>query len=161
LAKKFRNAFKECGIKGVLVKSETYSGGQSFYFTIKTTVKDFLPFEVYLNKRIESGEPLKGMYSQLQRGGRWISARDLNGLTNEEYKSLVRENLERHYKSYTEGTTCEFSGFCEDMDMATDDLKERLNAITKVVKSFNYDDSDGMTDYFHRRFYEHYRFKNA
>ena len=158
LAKAIRQAFKECKIKGCTVSSKTYSGGQSITISITPKQSDFIPYAVFENKCFEC--------INYMRFGDWLYDENnkayhydvVYSLPQEQAHHLYKLAIKRHYQRYIEGCTLNEYHF-EKLEVFTEEFKKKLLDIRQVVLSFNHDDSDCMTDYFDRGFYEHYNLK--
>lgn len=159
LAKAIREEFKANKIKGVTVRSETYSGGQSITITLRPKMTDFIPFVDYEGIKMENINPYQFGSRVKDLNGNWISINEMYNLPREEYiaiyKQMILEYYEEHVNTGKSGTSVNEHNF-DLYDFFTEEYRNKLKAIKMIVDSFNYDDSDIMTDYFCRGFYDHY-----
>ena len=147
LSKAIREAIKRAGIKGVTVRCHSYSGGQTIYATMKTTEKDFISKDEYIEQYnisqcsywIYTGEEsiskdawfeMEGDEQQevLKKAAAYEYDKALNGLDINEY----------HIDSYKEFAP---------------HFAEKVQAVNSIIQSFRYDESNSMVDYFNTNFY--------
>lgn len=169
LTRAIRADFKKCGIKGVTISKESYSGGQSVYIKITPTAADFIPFEEYRNTKLERPcwhNFINGVRDPLTN--KWYRTDDIQFMpAGEEKDRLFELSILDTYEYYTKGCDLnEYHFYGDDSDVYygrsyadifTPAFLDKLRLMKKIVDSYNYDDSNSMVDYFNRGFYEHYR----
>lgn len=158
LAKAIRQAFKECKIKGCTVRAKTYSGGQSITISITPKMTDYIPFAVFEKNCLDCinyGKFGDWLYDE---NGKAYHYDTVYGMPKEQAMALYKLAIKRNYQRYLEGCSLNEYYF-EKEEVFTQEFKNKLLAIRQVILSFNHDDSDIMTDYFDRGFYEHYDLK--
>ena len=158
LTKALREAFKKCGIKGVTVRSHSYSGGQSVYITITPFDGDLLTLDEYVKASSLFDFHSCGYVRDPENDYREVLLQTAENGPKEEYDRLLRAVAKNYYDRVVEGNSINERYFDEEK-IFTDQFKKRLLAIKRIVDSYNYDDSNSMVDYFNRGFYEHYRLK--
>lgn len=151
LSKAIREHINHAGIKGVTVSVETYAGGQSITAKIKCTPADLIPFDEY----VKTFEINPGWNWYTDENGNTIDVHSdtyfnlptleaQNELKNKialfEYNRALngQEVNQYHISKYTEYTT---------------EFANKLKAVNEIIKSYNYDDSNSMVDYFDTNFY--------
>lgn len=155
LTKAVRELLKKQGVKGVTVRKETYSGGMSLYLTIKAGEEAFVPFDEYVKEYSARDLGRDWIVDSKGAGGQSMSE-VFWGATAEEQARLLRENAEHDYY-YLYGKERSLNqNYLDDYKQFTPAFREKLEKVKAIVDSFNYDDSNGMVDYFCRSFYETY-----
>ena len=158
LTKALRDAFKKCGIKGVTVRSHSYSGGQSVYITITPFAGDLLTLDEYVKASSLFDFQSFGYVRDPENDYREVLLQTAENGPKEEYDRLLRAVAKNYYDRVVEGNSINERYFDEEK-IFTDQFKKRLLAIKRIVDSYNHDDSNSMVDYFDRGFYEHYKLK--
>ncbi len=150
LSKAIREAFKTAGIKGVSVSCKTYSGGQSLTITVKTNPSDFISESEYINN-----------YS-VDLSNYWIYTSANTSFSTKDYyekftsddREIARQAAaEYEYKILTQQERSINHYYLEKYTVGTKEFCEKLRLINRIVKSFNYDDSNSQVDYFDTNFY--------
>ena len=160
LSKAIRTELKKCGIKGVTVSSETYTGGQRIYIKIRPTEADFVPLDEYVQAGMEPINFYQFGNQIAKEDGSFIDPEDCYSLPDKERYALHKKCLIDRYNRYFEPDKYGVS-LSERIPkwyekIFSKEFLERFQAIVNVVNAFNHDDSDSMTDYFDRGFYEWY-----
>ena len=157
-----RAEFRANGIKGVTVSFESYTGGRTINVKITPTEADFTPLPEYLEKM---REPLDfSQFSFIEDNGKRLNSTDCLNLPPEERYSLyARLCTERYNHIYETGNKYgeQIFGIPQDewdarrwryKNIFTEAFLDKLRLVEKIVDSYNYDESDPMTDYFSRGF---------
>lgn len=155
LSKAIREELKASGIKGVSVRVHTFSGGQEITATIKTTAADYVDYDEFA-KYVEVSDVISG----------WIKDLDGSDMFYEEFYALDKEKqdavLEYNTKLLYDRMIDDRQMMQYDLECshaAKSELVGKLYVVNAVIKSFNYDDSNGMVDYFDTNFYYDIEFK--
>lgn len=155
-----RKELKASGIKGVSVRAHTFSGGQELTVTIKTTAADYVNYEEFA-KHVETTDIISGMNP-------WIKGLDGQDIYYEAFYELDAETqdaiLDRNKRLLYDRMTHDRQMMQYDLRCsyaAKEELVGKLYAVNAIVKSFNYDDSNSMVDYFDTNFYYDIQFKRS
>lgn len=171
LNKAIRAEFKKRGVTGVTICGRR---GSSVTFTITMRPGDFRSVEecaardnwseFFRQENSSWGFTINGVnysYSNQGRqdethkyiscGSAWDdeSEGSKNNLLRDFWRDKLRKFSPEHH----------FIGRSVTDIRLTDSGRARLEAIHKIIDSFNYDNSDSMTDYFDRGFYDYYEYK--
>lgn len=152
LSKAIREDLKAHGIKGCSVSVKTYSMGQSIRVKVKCTESDFVPFEEWVKgKSIHHFEDGYG-HIYVSKGNRgWISTEKYWELDENGQAELFEDNARRCYKGQRINTLNHY--YLERYDTFTDKFMQKIKNIDACIRSYRYDDSNGMVDYFDTNFY--------
>lgn len=150
LSKAIREAFKSAGIKGVSVSCKTYSGGQSLTVTIKTSTEDFISQNEFVNNYQISTSGW--IYTSLR--GECVHVDEYFGkMTAEEQRKTREAAAKCEYEKYTQHEVSLNHYYLDKYSMYTPEFAAKLHLINRIILSYNYDDSNGMVDYFNTNFY--------
>lgn len=151
LSKAIREHLKHENIKGVTVSCKSYSGGQSITAKIKLSDNDVVDFEEYFN---DFKVPCSSWSHYLDENG---NHKDIHG---EEFYSLSDEEQARIKKLIAQASLTQakkgisINQFCIDKYTEySEDLLKKIHKVNEIIKSYNYDDSNSMVDYFETNFY--------
>lgn len=147
LSKAIRAALKSGGIKGVTISCKTYSGGQSIIATIKTTVTDFISKKEYIDNY-----EIKPSFSWIWTGKENIFRDTYYSLTNEEQENIRRAAATANYEKALNGIDINHY-YIDQYSEFTPEFLEKIKTVNYIIKSFNYDESNPMVDYFNTNFY--------
>lgn len=149
LSKAIREAFKSAGIKGVSVSCKTYSGGQNLTITVKTSPSDFISESEYINKyQVEPSQ-----YWIYTGANEYISCNEYFSMDAAEQRKTREAAAKYEYYKLTQKENAISHYWLEKYTVGTKEFCEKLHLINRIVKSFNYDDSNGQVDYFDTNFY--------
>lgn len=150
LSKAIREAFKGAGIKGVSVSCKTYSGGQHLTVTVKTNPSDFVSESEYINNyTVELSD-----YWVNTSANTSFSTRDYYEKFTSDDREIARQAAAKYeYKILTQQERSINHYYLEKYKVGTKEFCAKLQLINRIVKSFNYDDSNGQVDYFDTNFY--------
>lgn len=149
---------KRIGLKGVTFRVSTYSGGQSVRVTVKATDSDFVPFE-----------SVKDEYLQQALGCYWLTMADGTEKHRDAFESFncpefieaqeitAKKLYERDIK---DGARINHY-YIEKYNAFADSFRERVNLVLRLLNTYNYDNSNGMVDYFDTNFYYDIEIKRA
>jgi hypothetical protein len=151
LSSAIRNHLKAANINGVTVSVKKYAGGQSITAKIKTTAEDLIDFETFKNNfKIETN--------------RWLCYFDDNNqvadvhsstyfeLTAAEQKELKNKVAYFEYQKALNGQDINYFHF-DKYPEYTESFMNKIRNVNEIIKSYNYDDSNSMVDYFDTNFY--------
>lgn len=148
LSAAIRQEFKAAGLKGVTIKCNSYSGGQSLTITVKTAESDFVPRDEYI--RNYSPRPVCG----------WIDLGPDDRIHESDYYNAEgdQENLRRAAAAYdyqlcTSGARSLNQYYLERCTEFVPAMLEKLHKINSIVSAYRYNDSNSMVDYFDTNFY--------
>ena len=149
LSAAIRADLKRFGVKGVTVRSKTYSGGQSITATVKIEPDGYADRDTYITKwkfpcNSWGYAPEVGNI----HGERFYSMDDVAGqecirqaVAAYEYdtKTTTRHSINHHYLA--------------DVAYLTEATRSKLQQINDIISDYRYDCSNGMVDYFDTNFY--------
>lgn len=160
LAKRFRQEFKDNGIKGVTVKSKSAGYTDSFTFTFKVTDEDAVSLEEYRFK-MWKGKDAWTLIKELC--GNWIATPDgykyydyVWDLPQEELELIADYNIEQRYND-----TLRLYTYRDAPEYYSDAFKEKVRKAKQIINSYNYDNSNSMVDYFDTGFYYGFKVKDC
>lgn len=147
-SKQLREEFKKHNIKNITVKYDHYI---SYVITIALAEGEYMPKNEYIIKYLDNPIPYDN-YINYNDGYSW------HYLPYDEYKKMSDDKklyIKARYR------TAEWKRKIEEMhsEVLNDNVELKLNAITRIIDSYNYDKSNGMVDYFDRGFYYKLRSK--
>ncbi|MBQ0097347.1 MAG: hypothetical protein KBS62_00205 [Oscillospiraceae bacterium] len=156
----FKKAFKACGLKGVTVKKHSYSGGMSFKFTVSLSTDEYKTFKQFQKETKISDIIYYNDISYYSNDLTSYGSRYVDRINFDEWQNLEDEILKKGieiealrlaYDNYLK----DFSIFHEEHNqkILTEKGLNRLNYIHDIIKSFRYNDSNSMVDYFNTNFY--------
>lgn len=128
------------------ITTEYYSGGQSLHINLmKSTKSPFNTFEKAIEEANGRGESYNRIYADPTC---WV------GLT--EYEIQVSEQNKKNLQRRLESGHMQVNQYNIKDDYELNDYgKQIMTDARSLADSFNFDDSDGMIDYFHTNFYLH------
>ena len=153
LSAAIREHLKQAGIKGVTASCKTYMGGQSLTLKIKFTPADIIPLEDFLAQYAVN--PYNWYY--YDDGGQYPAS--MHGeqywtLDDEKRDEMRRKFAEHDYRRILAGSTLnQYHLTTDKYPEFTPDFFKKITEIDKIVRSYNYDDSNAMVDYFDTNFY--------
>lgn len=133
IRKELKNAFPNCKFS---VVSHTYSGGQSVNIHLMSA--DFNPFNELTDEVKEKIE----LNCKRSFGDFWERR------LGDSISNFKRETTEEFYHNIN-------YYYIKDDIALTEKAKEIITKALGIAQSYNFDDSDGMIDYFHTNFYLH------
>lgn len=154
LVKNLKADFKRNGIKATIRRSR---GGwtPSLVININTTEDDFVSFDEFA----------KSYYPRY----RWLYTEDNDLMSYEDWcvmddaeaKERIRQyNMKRSYNEFRKEHK-QFSHYAVgDYKVLTDSCVARIKKAVEICNSYNYDNSDAMTDYFDVGFYQRFELRN-
>lgn len=153
LSKAIREDLKKHGIKGCTVSVSTYSMGQSITVKVKCDDSDFISFEEYKAKRSLNDFNSSYWIATNESGSEVISRDEFFCLKDKEEQARILElNNRKEYEREKKANICH--GYHLDSYKAfTDKFMQKIKNINACILSYNYDDSNGMVDYFDTNFY--------
>ena len=152
LSAAIREELKRSGIKGASVRVKTFTGGQEIGITATFTAADVVPFEQYAENY------------EIRPGG-WIYYKDDEGkeqciwheqyykMNSAEQRELRRKAARYEWEKYTQRGQQLNKYYLDDYKQFTTAFLEKLKRIRKIANAYNYDESNGMVDYFDTGFY--------
>lgn len=151
LSKAIREHLKHAGLTGVTVSVKKYAGGQSITAKIKTTADDLISFEEFKNKyEVTHNHWL--YYFDDNKKVKYIHSTDFFELSAEEQNKIKTKAAEFEYHNALTGQDIN----CYHLDKYseyTETFLSKIRALNEIIKSYNYDDSNSMVDYFDTNFY--------
>lgn len=154
LSNAIREHIKQAGIKGVTVSCKTYTGGQSLKVKIKINPEtDLIPLDDYLAQYYVSPSHWY-YYDNGEKFPASIYGENYYNLPEAEQDELKRKFAEYDYYKYSNGVNLnEFHLTSEHYPEYTAEYFKKLTAINAIIRSYRYDDSNSMVDYFDTNFY--------
>lgn len=149
----FLAAFKAHGIQGVTKRQSPGEITPHFRFTITATDADFVTPEQFAESY------------KINPKAYWIDYKNENGqhksIHFSEYFELSGEQQEKirtaaacyEYEHKTKTGVNIYIRNIETNNIFTEQFTQKLKLIDSIIKSFNFDDSNSMVDYFHTNFY--------
>ena len=155
LSAAIRQHLKQAGIKGCTVSCKSYTGGQHLYVKIKLNpATDVIPFEDYLAQYYVS--PSRWYYYDnnetypASMHGEYYYSLD----AQEQEAMLPRFAAYDYYKRILKGERLnEYHLTTEKYPEFTPEFFKKIADINEIVRSYRYDDSNSMVDYFDTNFY--------
>lgn len=157
LSKAIREELKRQGIKGCSVSCKTYSGGQSVRVKVAASAADYISREEYVDSY------------RINDAGHWLTTEDGEQIHRDEWFALdadeqqrtLRSHAAREYDYYISGSH-EINHYkIENNKIYTEAFRAKLSRINAVLDTYNYDNSNGMVDYFDTNFYRDIEVKAA
>ena len=146
-----RADIKAAGIKGVTVRCESYSGGQSLKVTIKASSADIVPMDDYISA-----------YAPIPVSG-WVYLSNCEHINVSDYWSLcAADQEETRVKAATYAYECatnpEFRHSINQyhIDKYTEytaAFLRKIKAVNEIIANYRYDNSNSQVDYFDTNFY--------
>jgi hypothetical protein len=155
LSNAVREHIKGAGIKGVTVSCKTYAGGQSLKVKIKLNPEtDLIPFDDFLAQYYVSPSHWY-YYDNGETFPKSIHGENYYTLPDQEQTELKRKFAEYdYYTRISNGTNLnEFHLTAQNYPEYTAEYFKKLTAINAIIRSYRYDDSNSMVDYFDTNFY--------
>ena len=154
LVKNLKTDFKRNGIKATIRRSR---GGwtPSLVININTTEDDFVSFDEFA----------KSYYPRY----RWLYTEDNDLMSYEDWcvmddaeaKERIRQyNMKRSYNEFREEHQQINHHSVDGYTLLTKSRVERIKKAVEICNSYNYDNSDAMTDYFDVGFYQRFELRN-
>lgn len=141
---------KRIGLKGVTFRVHTYSGGQSVTATIKASESDFLPFEEVKGDYLE--ETFKSYWFTMPDGTE--KHRDsFESFNSEEFLTAQEITAKKIYEADHKDGARVNHYYVDNYYCFTASFRSRINLLLSLLHTYNYDDSNGMVDYFDTNFY--------
>lgn len=150
LSAAIRAEFKAAGLKGVTISSKTYSGGQSILVKCKFTPEDMVDFEEFYDSFSYSDLPFWVNFN-----GSSYPKEAFIAMCDGHYDEYMRVIAAEQYNHYA-ARGFEVNGpgaYLKTYAAFTEAFKAKLQKICAIVNSYNYNDSNGMVDYFDTNFY--------
>ena len=149
LSKAIRDDLKAAGIKGVSVKCKKFSGGQEILATVTLTRNQYTALDDYINSFEITGSEY------------WIPLCDGTSIHRDAYFSAsgeqqraYRVSAAKHaHELYTYHERAFYNRFPDRCFEYTPETIELLKRIDTIIAAYNYDESNGMVDYFDTNFY--------
>lgn len=154
LSNAIREHIKQAGIKGVTVSCRSYTGGQSLTVKIKLNPEtDLIPFDDFLAQYAVN--PYEWYYyDNGTTYGASMHGNEYWTLDEQERDEMRVKFAEYDYKKYSNGVRLnQYYLTPERHPEYTPDFMKKVNDINTIVRSYNYDDSNAMVDYFDTNFY--------
>ena len=153
-----RTDAKRIGLKGVTFRVHTYSGGQSVTATVKASDSDFVPFE-----------EVKSEYLQAALNCYWLTTADgaekhrdsFESFNSPEFLEAQEITAKKLYENDSKDGVRINHYYIEKYRAFTAEFTAKVNLILKLLHTYNYDDSNGMVDYFDTNFYYDIEIKRA
>ena len=146
-----RADIKAAGIKGVTVRCESYSGGQSLKVTIKATSADIVPMGDYISAYAPNP------------GSGWIYLSNCEHIHVTDYWNLEASEQENtRVKAATYAYECatnpEFRHninqyHIDKYSEYTAAFLRKIKAVNEIIANYRYDNSNSQVDYFDTNFY--------
>lgn len=148
LSAAIRQDLKTAGIKGATVSVKTYAGGQSITVRVKLSADDFVNESEFVNEY-----RIKGNQYWIETGaaGGSIHCDKYWGASATEQEEIRVAAARYAYERATaHGQDCYRASSAVAVN---EKAAARLALIQDIIESYNYDDSNGMVDYFDTNFY--------
>lgn len=151
LSAAIRADLKAVGIKGATVKCHTYSGGQNIRITYKAQPGDFVSLQEFID-----GYRIKGSTAWIYFGsgaGEFIHCDKYWALDGDERERIRTAAAAWEYEKYTQHENNINHYYLNDYGVFTEETRRLMTRIAEIVCAYNYDNSNGMVDYFDTNFY--------
>ena len=159
LSKQIRQALQgvlapELSKSDVRVRKESYSMGRTIHITLRLDKNKYAPTrDEYKQIVIENVK--RQRYNWIQNGdGKEVFHEAYWGMTEDEKRKAEQATAEQRAIWDWNRDTVDINHYHIDKeDMLTEDGKEIVRVANRVIKAFNYDDSNAQVDYFDTNFY--------
>lgn len=159
LSKQIRQALQqvlapELSKSDVRVRKESYSMGRTIHITLRLDKNKYAPTrDEYKQAIVDNVKRRK--YTWIRTGdGKDIFHEAYDKMTEDEKRKTEQATAEQQaIWNYDRDTTDINHYHIDSEDMLTDDGKEIVRVANRVIRAFNYDDSNSMVDYFDTNFY--------
>lgn len=159
LSKQIRQALQnvlapELSKSDVRVRKESYSMGRTIHITLRLDKSKYAPTrDEYKQSVVDNVKRRK--YTWIRTAdGKDIFHEAYDKMTEDEKRKVEQATAEQYAVwNYDRDTTDINHYHIDTEDMLTDDGKEIVRVANRVIRAFNYDDSNAMVDYFDTNFY--------
>ena len=159
LSKQIRQALQgvlapELSKSDVRVRKESYSMGRSIHITLRLDKSKYAPTrDEYKQTIIDNVKRRK--YTWIRTvDGKDIFHEAYDKMTEDEKRKVEQATAEQYAVwNYDRDTTDINHYHIDTEEMLTEDGKEIVRVANRVIRAFNYDDSNAMVDYFDTNFY--------
>lgn len=159
LSKQIRQALQgvlapELSKSDVRVRKESYSMGRTIHITLRLDKNKYAPTrDEYKQIVIENVK--RQRYNWIQNGdGKEVFHEAYWGMTEDEKRKAEQATAEQQAIWDWDRDTVDINQYHIDTeDMLTEDGKEIVRVANRVIRAFNYDDSNAQVDYFDTNFY--------
>lgn len=159
LSKQIRQALQavlapELSKSDVRVRKESYSMGRTIHITLRLDKSKYAPTRDEF-KQIVIENIKRQRYNWIQNGdGKEVFHEAYWGMTDEEKRKAEQATAEQQAIWDWDRDTVDINQYHIDKEeMLTEDGKEIVRVANRVIRAFNYDDSNAMVDYFDTNFY--------
>ena len=159
LSKQIRQALQqvlapELSKSDVRVRKESYSMGRSIHITLRLDKNKYAPTrDEYKQAIVDNVKRRK--YTWIRTAdGKDIFHEAYDKMTEDEQRKVEQATAEQYAVwNYDRDTTDINHYHIDKEEMLTEDGKEIVRVANRVIRAFNYDDSNAMVDYFDTNFY--------
>ena len=159
LSKQIRQALQqvlapELSKSDVRVRKESYSMGRSIHITLRLDKNKYAPTrDEYKQAIVDNVKRRK--YTWIRTAdGKDIFHEAYDKMTEDEKRKVEQATAEQYAVwNYDRDTTDINHYHIDKEEMLTEDGKEIVRVANRVIRAFNYDDSNAMVDYFDTNFY--------
>lgn len=159
LSKQIRQALQgvlapELSKSDVRVRKESYSMGRTIHITLRLDKGKYAPTrDEYKQSVVDNVKRRK--YTWIRTAdGKDIFHEAYDKMTEDEKRKVEQSTAEQHAVWNYDRETTDINHYHIDTeDMLTEDGKEIVRVANRVIRAFNYDDSNAMVDYFDTNFY--------
>lgn len=155
LAAAIREDLKKRGVDGVTVRARRVTYDTGITLTIKATAADFVSIEEGA-ERFTYGDFLQAVtrWNSLYTNGRYITASDLDEMTEEEKENARRVYIAECLKKFDRFNFGNYrNNERADFWELTSAFFEKCRAAYLIANQWNYNNSDSMTDYYDVGYY--------
>lgn len=156
LAAAIRKDIKAAGIKGVTIRSESYSGGESIHATLTIERYDLTETPTADPRReyLCEFEKLLMRYGSWMVGGEWITDRKFSEMSEDEKRvvSLQYHAEQRERFGKRQSLNQYHTEPAENPELSPKFL-EKVKRVIAIITTYRYDESNSMVDYFNTNFY--------
>lgn len=159
LSKQIRQALQqvlapELSKSDVRVRKESYSMGRSIHITLRLDKSKYAPTrDEYKQTIIDNVK--RDRYTWIRtEDGKDIFHEVYGKMTEDEKRKVEQTTAEQYAVWNYDRDTADINHYHIDKEeMLTEDGKEIVKVANRVIRAFNYDDSNAMVDYFDTNFY--------
>lgn len=159
LSKQIRQALQavlapELSKSDVRVRKESYSMGRSIHITLRLDKGKYAPTRDEYKQSVADNVKRR-KYTWIRTGdGKDIFHEAYDKMTEDEKRKVEQATAEQYAVwNYDRDTTDINHYHIDTEEMLTEDGKEIVRVANRVIRAFNYDDSNAMVDYFDTNFY--------
>lgn len=156
LAAAIRADIKAAGIKGVTIRCESYSGGQSIHatFTIERSDLNAAPTTDPTRRYTCEFERLLIKYGSWMVGGEWITNKKFSEMSEDEQRiTALQYHAEQRERFGKRQSLNHYHTEQNENPELSAAFLAKVKRVIAIITAYRYDKSNSMVDYFDTNFY--------